>query len=158
VGEADFALCPEVPDKSSHLNITPRFEIPRVVIVPRGHPLTKEKRLTLQKLAVYPFIVYDAPLSGGREVMRAFEAQDLKPEIVLNAMDADVIKAYVAAGIGISALQKIAYDRKRDTGIVALDSGALFKPTRAYLIVRKGIVMRPFMKKLIGLLTPGSNP
>ena len=158
VGEADFALCPEVPDKSNQLDITPRFDIQRVVIVPRGHPLIKEKRLTLQKLAAHPFIVYDAPLSGGREVMRAFEAQGLKPEIALNAMDADVIKAYVTAGIGISVLQKIAYDRKRDAGIVALDPGALFRPTRAYLIVRKGIVMRPFTKRLISLLTPALDP
>jgi LysR family cys regulon transcriptional activator len=154
VGDADFALCPDVPDKSDQLEITPCFDIPRLIIVPRKHPLIKEKRLTLQKLATYPFIVYDAPLSGGREVMRVFETEGLKPDIALNAMDADVIKAYVAAGIGISVLQAIAYDPRKDHGIVALEPGALFKPTRGYLIMRKGTVMRGFTKKLISLLAP----
>src|SRR3954467_10176184 len=47
-GDADFALCPEVPDKSSQLQIMPCFEVSRIVIVPRKHPLTKAKHLSLE--------------------------------------------------------------------------------------------------------------
>jgi LysR family cys regulon transcriptional activator len=152
-GNADFALCGEVPDRSSELQTHLCFEVRRLVIVPRGHPLTKSKRLSLKQIASYPLIVYDAPFSGGRQVLSVFEENGLKPEISLNAMDSDVIKAYVAAGIGIAVIQAIAYDKK-ETAIEALDPGNLFRPTKAFLMLRKGVVLRRFTREFISLLAP----
>jgi LysR family transcriptional regulator, cys regulon transcriptional activator len=156
-GNADFALCGEVPDKSSQLETFLCFEVRRLVIVPRGHPLTKSKRLSLKQIASYPLIVYDAPFSGGRQVLSVFEEHGIKPEVALNAMDSDVIKAYVGAGIGIAVIQELAYD-KSDAAIEALDPGNLFRPTKAFLMLRKGAVVRAFTREFISLLAPGLTP
>jgi LysR family cys regulon transcriptional activator len=153
-GDADFALCGEAPNKSSQLQTFSCFEIRRLVIVPRGHPLTRAKRLSLKQIAAYPLIVYNAPLSGGRQVLRVFEEHGIKPEIALNAMDADVIKSYVAAGIGIAVIQELAYDKLKDANIEAIDPGNLFRPTTAFLMIRKGSLLRAFTRDFIALLAP----
>jgi LysR family cys regulon transcriptional activator len=153
-GDADFALCGEAPEKSSQLQRFLCFDVRRLVIVPRGHPLTKSKRLSLKQIAAYPLIVYHARLSGGRQVMRVFEEHGIKPEIALNAMDADVIKSYVAAGIGIAIIQEPAYDKHKDVNIQALDPGSLFRPTSVFLMLRKNSVLRHFTREFISLLAP----
>jgi LysR family cys regulon transcriptional activator len=153
-GDADFALCSELPDASKQLRTFQCFENRRLVITPRGHPLTKLKRLSISQIAAHPLILYDAPHSGGRQVLRIFEQHGIKPDIALNAMDADVIKAYVAAGVGIAIMQEVSYDRHRDTNIRALDPGNLFRPTSAYLMIRKNTILRTFTREFIRLLTP----
>jgi LysR family transcriptional regulator, cys regulon transcriptional activator len=153
-GDADFALCSEEPDVSKQLRTFQCFENRRLVITPRGHPLTKLKRLSISQIAAYPLILYDAPHSGGRQVLRVFEEHGAKPEIALNAMDADVIKAYVAAGIGIGIIQEVAYDRHRDTNIRALNPGNMFRSTAAYLVTRKDTILRTFTREFIRLLAP----
>jgi LysR family cys regulon transcriptional activator len=153
-GDADFALCSEQPNPSKQIQTFTCFENRRLVITPRGHPLTKLKRLTINQIAAYPLILYDAPHSGGRQVLRVFEEHGIKPEIALNAMDADVIKAYVAAGVGIAIMQEVSYDRRADTNIRAIDPGNLFRPTAAYLVVRKNTILRAFARDFIKLLVP----
>jgi len=142
-GDADFGLSGEPPEESRGLVTYPCFEVRRLVIVPRGHPLTKARRLSLQLLAKYPLIVYDRRLSGGAQVLRTFEQKGLKPEIALSAIDGEVLKAYVAAGLGIGIIQHLAYDPVTDTRIVALDPGNLFAPTTAYITLRAGALLRP---------------
>ena len=153
-GNADFGLSGEAPDAAGQLLTYPCFEVRRLVIVPRGHPLIKVKRLTLKQIARYPLIVYDARQSGGRQVLNAFAAHGITPEIALSASDADVIKSYVAAGVGIAIVQDLAYDKHKDDNIQALDPGSLFRPTPAFLMLRKNSFLRTFTREFITLLAP----
>jgi len=58
----------------------------------------------------------------------AFRAQGLAPDIVLSAVDSDVIKTYVELGLGIGIIAAMAFDEKRDRHLRALDAGHLFVP------------------------------
>ncbi|MBI4194544.1 MAG: hypothetical protein HY526_05635, partial [Betaproteobacteria bacterium] len=69
----------------------------RASTTPRGHPLLRLRQVGLRHICRYPLITYDGKLAGGWRVMQAFEEKGLKPNVVLTATDADVIKAYVAA-------------------------------------------------------------
>jgi LysR family cys regulon transcriptional activator len=122
----------------------PAYQLPRCVIVPVGHPLAREPRLTLQKLAEYPLIAYPATFSGRSMVERAFARAGLKPRIVCSATDADVCKAYVEVGMGIAVLARVAFDPTTDRRLVAIDAGHFFEPGILNLVLRKhGYLTRP---------------
>ncbi|WP_338780192.1 LysR substrate-binding domain-containing protein [Streptomyces sp. DG1A-41] len=75
-----------------------------VTAVPAGHPLAKQRRVTLRDLAAYP-IVCMAPGTGLRTVFdRACAAQSLQPAIALQAGSADAIADLAARGLGVAIL------------------------------------------------------
>jgi LysR family transcriptional regulator, cys regulon transcriptional activator len=153
-GNAHFGLCSATMEAANELLTYKCFEVDRLVIVPRGHPLTRVKKLTLEQIAAYPLIVYDPRLSGGRRVLEVFEEHGIKVQIALSAMSADVIKSYVAAGVGIGIIQESAFERRKDEGIQALNSRKLFGPTSIFLLLRKGSLPRTLSRKFISLLAP----
>ena len=134
------------------------YPLHRCVIAPRGHPLLRKKRPTLKDIAAHPLIVYDPSFSSGSVVTGAFEAAGIVPNIVLSAMDADVIKAYVGAGVGIAVLQKLAYDRARDLDIGAVGVDHLFPPSNAKLILNPAKYLRRYMFDFIEMVAPLWTP
>ncbi len=137
VGEADIGITTVGERHSADIVAIPAFRVARCVIVPRGHPLAREKQLTLKKLAAFPLVAYSAPYSGRRIVDDTFARVGLKPRIVCSAIDADVSKTYVETGMGIAILAAIAFDPVRDRGLVALDAGHLFAPSVLHLVMRR---------------------
>jgi len=108
-GEADIAIATESLALYDELVTLPCYEWHHCIIVPPRHPLLAEKRLTLEKIAQYPIITYDFAFSGRGKINAAFEARKLTPNIVLTAIDADVIKPYVELGLGIGILAQMAF-------------------------------------------------
>ena len=80
------------------------------MIVPRGHALTRVDQLTLEKLATYPLITYSPQFTGRSHIDEAFAAKGLKMDVVLTAIDADVIKTYTELGLGVGIVAAMAYD------------------------------------------------
>lgn len=84
-------------------------------MVPKGHPLTREPRLTLEMLAEWPIITYQTGLTGRTRIDEAFGKAALSPEILLTAQDSDVIKTYVELEMGVGILADMAFDAQRDS-------------------------------------------
>ena len=135
----------------------PCYELPRVVLTPAGHPLLRVKRLTLQKLAQYPLITYDHSFIARSRIVRAFEAHGLAPNVVLIAIDADVIKTYVEFGLGIAVLPRMAFDAKRDRGLRVIDASHLFESNTLHIGIRQNHYLRgytyAFIEMFAGHLT-----
>lgn len=153
-GQADFGLSAEATEQHADLVTFPCYRIRRLIVTPRDHPLTRVKKLTMQRLAEYPLIVYDRRFSSGWRVLDAFERAGITPNIVLVAIDAEVLKAYVAAGLGIAVIQELAYDRARDREITAIDPGNLFETPMSGLTLRRGSVLRGYTLDFLRLLAP----
>lgn len=153
-GQADFGLSAEANEHHDELITFPCYPIHRLIITPKRHPLTRARNLSLKLLAQYPLIVYDRRFSSGWRVLKAFEEQGITPNIVLSAIDAEVLKAYVAAGLGIAVIQEFAYDSKRDRDIVALDPGTLFESPVSGITLRRGSFLRGFTLDFLRLLAP----
>jgi DNA-binding transcriptional LysR family regulator len=126
----------------------------RCLITPKNHPLLEIGRPSLRDIARYPLIVYDSRLSSGWIVQETFEKKGIQPNIVLTAVDADVIKAYVAAGLGVSILQELAYDPDKDTELDALPMRHLFPPMETYVILHRAKYMRQFTFDFIAMFAP----
>src|SRR5690606_15290187 len=84
------------------------------VVVPSGHPLTAITPLTLENIAEYPIITYHEGFTGRARVERAFAEAGLVPDIVMSALDADVIKSYVELELGVGIIASVAFDMLRD--------------------------------------------
>jgi len=152
--EADIGISVVPPDAYTDLVALPCLSVKRVLITPREHPLLAVSQATLQKIAMYPLIAYDRKLGGGWRVMRAFEDQGLAPNIVLTATDADVIKAYVAAGLGVAVVQASVYDRKKDRELRAVDVSHLFQPGPSVLMMRRQVYVSEVVRDFVGAVTP----
>ena len=67
-----------------------------------------------------------------------FAKAGLKPRVVLEALDADVIKAYVALGMGVGLIASVAYDEASDAGLALLDASELFAENTSVIALRRG--------------------
>jgi LysR family cys regulon transcriptional activator len=153
-GEADLAIATEALDQYDELVTVPCYQWHHCVVVPSRHPLTRVKPLTLEAIARYPLVTYDPTFAGRTALDRAFAARGLDPEIVLTALDSDVIKSYVALGLGAGIISSRAYRRGKDEGLVALDCGHLFPAQTTRLALRRGAYVRGYAAEFARLLAP----
>lgn len=153
-GEADIGIATETISNYEKLVCLSCYQWNRCVVTPHGHPLLSDKPLTLEKIARYPLITYDFAFTGGSLVSRVFGKEGLEPNVVLTAIDADVIKTYVSLGLGIGLLANMAYDKERDTNLAMLDASHLFPPSTTYLGIRRDAYLRGYAYAFIQLLAP----
>lgn len=153
-GEVDVAIATETSRSYGELVSFPAYRVTRCIVARRDHPVLKEKRLTLEKLAEYPIIAFDAAFSGRRLVVEAFSQAGLTPNVVLSAVDADVTKAYVERGMGIAVLAKVAVDPARDVKLGVRDADHLFKASILTVALRKHAYLRSYVFALISTYAP----
>jgi LysR family cys regulon transcriptional activator len=156
-GEADIGIATESISDRESLLCLPCYHWNRCVVVPHDHPLLSDLPLTLEKLANYPLITYDFAFTGGTLVSKTFSDAGLTPNVVLTAIDADVIKTYVTLGLGVGLLANMAYDPERDAHLAKVDVNHLFADSTTYLGVRKDAFLRGYMYGFIELIAPHFN-
>lgn len=153
-GSADIGVATEALTQYDELVALPCYRWTHVVIVPPGHPLAELETLTLQSVAAYPLVTYEAGYTGRGHIDEAFERHGLQPQVVLTAMDADVIKTYVELGLGVGIVAAIAYDEERDRHLTALDARHLFAANMTRLAVRRGSFLRDYAYAFIETFAP----
>ena len=152
-GEVDVGIATEALNDYPELVALPCYRWTHSVIVPPGHPLL-DLPLTLESLAQFALITYDTGFTGRMHIDEAFTQRHLAPNIVLTAMDADVIKTYVELGMGVGIVASIAYEAERDTALRALDAGSLFGINLTKLAVRRGSYLRSYVYAFIESFAP----
>ena len=153
-GEADVAIATEALDRYERLVAVPGYQWHHGVVVPTRHPLARVKPLTLEAVARYPIVTYDPTFAGRSAIDAAFERRGLTPDIVLTALDSDVIKSYASLGLGVGIISSIAFDRRKDRGLVLLAADHLFPVQTTRLAFRKGAWLRGYAVEFIRLFVP----
>ncbi len=157
-GQADVGIATETLADAPGLKSIPVYDWQHVAVVPPAHALAKFQttpgKLTLKDVARHPIVTYETTFAGRSKIDAAFSAAGIEPSIVLEAVDADVIKTYVQVGLGIGIIAGVAVDHKRD-GLVVLPCGHLFGTNTARLAVKHGAYMRGFVYSFIEMLAPG---
>ncbi|MBI2311994.1 MAG: HTH-type transcriptional regulator CysB [Betaproteobacteria bacterium] len=153
-GEADIAIATEALESFDELVSLPCYQWNRCVVVPPKHPLLKVKPLTLEAIARYPIVTYDFAFTGRSQLQKAFDQRGLDPNVVLTAIDADVIKTYVELGLGVGILAEMAFDPKRDKGLQAIDASHLFESSTTRIGLRRGDYLRAYVYDFIELFAP----
>jgi LysR family cys regulon transcriptional activator len=150
-GDVDVGIATEALGNYPDLVALPCHRWNRGVLVPKGHPLAAVKPLTLEALAKYPIVTYDFSFTGRSAMNAAFAAKALEPNVVLTALDADVIKTYVELGMGVGIIAQMAYDTAKDSGFEMLDASHLFAASMTRLALRRGVFLRGFVYDFISL-------
>lgn len=153
-GRADIAVATEALQDVPELAAFPYYSWRHGVIVPVGHPLQCEKDMTLGAIAEFPLVTYHQGFTGRRRIDEAFAKAGLEPDIVMAALDADVIKAYVELGLGVGIIASMAFDPARDPHLRLLDAKRLFEANTARIAVRRGAYLRGYAYRFIGLCSP----
>jgi LysR family cys regulon transcriptional activator len=154
-GSADVGIATEALAHYDELLALPCYSWTHVVVVPPDHELgLGAGALTLQQLARHPIVTYESGYTGRAHIDQAFAKADLTPEVVLQAMDADVIKTYVELGLGVGIVAAIAFDGSRDTHLRAIDARHLFAANMTRLAVRRGAYMRDYVYEFIAGFAP----
>ena len=150
----DFAIATGSEEQFPHLVRLPVYRWHRAVVVPQGHPLASACRLTLKAIAEYPIVTYIFSFSGRSSLTARFETAGLSIDVALTARDADVIKTYVRAGLGVGILASIAIDPVLDADLVTIDAAHLLEGHTSWIGFRRGALLRTFMYDFIRLLAP----
>ena len=143
---AEVGLATESLYRFDELVTLPCYEWQHVVVMPAGHPLAQLERLTLEHLALEPLISDHPTLTGRTRIDQAFESRRLKPNIVLEAIDSDVIKTYVRLGLGIGIVAEMAVrDDPPGSDLVWRPAGQLFGQNVARIAFKRGAYLRNFV-------------
>ena len=154
-GEADIGVATEALAEYAELVALPSYRWTHAVVVPRGHELaTQGDALTLEQLARHPIITYEPGYTGRTHIDEAFKRRGLALNIVLSAMDADVIKTYVELGMGVGIIASMAFDETRDAALRAIDARHLFASNMTRVAVRRGAFLRGYAYEFIRCFAP----
>ena len=151
---ADIGLATEALADAGDLVTLPCYEWQHAVVMPAGHALAQVERLSLEDLAAWPLVSYHPSFSGRTRVDQAFAQRHLKPDIVLEAIDADVIKTYVRIGLGVGIVAEAAV-RDEPTGgdLVARPVGHLFGTNVTRIAFKRGAYLRNFVYAFAEMLS-----
>lgn len=146
---AEVGLATESLNQYPDLVTLPCYEWQHVVVLRADHPLASQANLTLEDLAREPLISYHPAFAGRSRLDQAFEQRTLKPNFVLEAFDADVVKTYVRLGLGIGLVAEMAVrdDPLMAPGgeLVSRPVGHLFGRNIARIAFKRGAYLRNFV-------------
>jgi LysR family cys regulon transcriptional activator len=124
------------------------------MVVPASHPLAAVERPTIEQLAAQPLVSYHPSFTGRKRIDAAFARAHLKPEIVLEAIDSDVIKTYVRSGLGVGIVAEMAVqDEPASSDLVARRVGHLFGDNISRVAFKRGAYLRSFVYTFAELLS-----
>ena len=151
---ADIGLATESLAKFDELVTLPCYEWHHVAVLPAGHALAQVERISLEQLAAEPLISYHPSFTGRTRIDQAFAARRLQPNVVLEAIDADVIKTYVKLGLGVGIVAEMAVREDPLGGdLVARPVGHLFGQNVARIALKRGVYLRNFVYSFAELMS-----
>ncbi|TXJ09593.1 MAG: CysB family HTH-type transcriptional regulator [Acinetobacter sp.] len=155
-GEADIGIATESLTAEDMLASIPYYQWQHSIITPKDHSLAQADHISLQDLAQHPIITYHGGFTGRSKIDKAFENAAINIDIVMAALDADVIKTYVELGMGIGIVNSVAYDAERDYRLKQIKTD-LFGTNTTWIAVRKGHLLRGYGYDFISLCSPETD-
>ncbi|GAA3992524.1 CysB family HTH-type transcriptional regulator [Comamonas faecalis] len=135
----------------------PCYEWQHVLIVPAAHPLAAKERVSLDDLAHEALITYHPSFTGRSKIDQAFATRKLQPNVVLEAIDSDVIKTYVRLGLGVGIIAEMAMREAPAGDLVMRPLSHLFGTNVARVALKRGAYLRNFVYKFAELISDRLN-
>ncbi len=152
---ADIGIATESLTQFEDLVSMPCYEWQHVLVMPKGHPLAALERIRLEDLVQHPLVTYHPTFTGRSRIDVAFGNRGLKPNIVLDAIDSDVIKTYVGLGMGVGIVAQMAVDKDGvGPDMVMRPAGYLFGSNVARVAFKRGAYLRLYVLRFAELLSP----
>ena len=151
---ADIGLATESLSGYGELVTLPCYEWRHVAVMPSSHPLAQLERISLEDLVIEPLITYHPSFTGRARIDEAFANRRLKPNVILDAIDSDVIKTYVRLGLGVGIVAEMAVrDDPPGGDLVWRPVGHLFGQNVARVAFKRGTYLRSFVYAFAELIS-----
>ncbi|MEY3381746.1 MAG: hypothetical protein RL468_2344 [Pseudomonadota bacterium] len=154
---AEIGIATESLAEYDELVTLPCYEWQHMLVLPAGHPLADKDRLSLEDLAAHPLITYHPSFTGRGRINQAFSQRRLSPNIVLEAIDSDVIKTYVKLGVGLGIAAEMSVrelgTQAKEGELVVRPLGHLFGQNLARVAFKRGAYLRNFVYQFTELLS-----
>jgi len=152
--EADFAIG-SMLDVPNDIAWAPVYHYDPMLITPLDHPLAAKENIRLEDLSPYGLILPPQRLTTHRMVDMVFQQRQVPYTVAMEVGGWDVIKQYVAKGMGISIVTSICLS-DADKGNLAIRNMRQFFPQRSYgVVMRKGKYLSAEARAFIDLIRPG---
>ncbi len=142
-------------DVPTDLSYAPVYSFDPMLIMAKGHPLAALKAIKLEDLSPHGLILPPKRLTTWRLVDLVFQQRRVPYTVALEVGGWEVIKQYVAMGMGISIVTGICLtdaDRER----LEVRNLREYFPPRSYgVVVRKGKYLSPQARAFADLVKPG---
>jgi LysR family cys regulon transcriptional activator len=156
-GQADLGIATESIGQQADLDSQDLVSWYHCAVAPPSHPLCQLQEVSLAALAQYDLITYDPQFAGRGHIDRAFNELRLKPRILLEATDSDVIKTYVRLGLGVGIVSELAFEHPEaldgtvpaEDGLVRLPIGRPFARNTTRVAFLHGRILRGYEQALI---------
>jgi len=154
---AEIGIATESLANYEELVTLPCYEWQHMLVLPAGHPLAAKERISLEDLATEPLITYHPTFTGRTRIDQAFAQRKLVPNVVLEAIDSDVITTYVKLGMGLGIVAEMAVRtlpaQAVDGELVVRPLGHLFGQNVARVAFKRGAYLRNFVYEFAALLS-----
>lgn len=153
-GDADIAVVSTTGEPPPAGLAVPLYRWRRLVLAPRGHALDRPGMApSLAELAAHPLISYESSTRAGSSLQRAFAQAGLVPDLSLTALDADLIKTYVRAGLGVGLLAEMAVSAA-DGDLQAWAAPPQVADCITWAVLPRDRVLRNYALDLVHALAP----
>ncbi len=124
----------------------------RVLLLPKGHALSKSKVIKAKDIAAYPLIL--PPLQSETRILvdEFFKKKGLNYSVSLELTGRDAVKKYVEKGFGISIMSDYYLEPSDKEKMAIIDVSHLFGQTSRGILYRKGKAFSPVHQELLNYL------
>jgi DNA-binding transcriptional LysR family regulator len=152
--QVDFAVG-SMLDVPHDLSYEPVHWFDPMLILPLDHPLATKTDIALEELSPYGLILPPQRLTTYRLVDLVFQQRRVPYRVAIEVGGWEVIKQYVAMGLGISIVTGICLTED-DKARLAVRNMRRYFPQRSYgVVVRKGKYLTAHARAFIDLIKPG---
>lgn len=152
---ADIGVLGQPPHGRAEVaQLQSRRQIGMSVVARRDHPLASADRIRLEDIAAHQVVLLDPVLSGGWQVKQAFDLLGLEITPSLTASNLELVKAYVAKGLGVAILPTLCVEPERDTDLVVRPAPEAVRESSPFIAVHPETTLRDFVYDFISIWSP----
>ena len=151
-GEVDLGLIP-APERSEGYDFVGLFADERVLITPLGHPLLEKPLTSLDEIAQWPLVLRTRETYTSKILEAEFQRKGLSYEVLVELDSMDMVKRYVALGMGVSVGPRLAIEPEDldELGIVSL--GHLLPVEQSGIVTLRGKSLSTPVQNFIGVIS-----
>lgn len=142
-------------DAPNDLAWAPVYSFDPMLICPPDHPLASKPELRLEDISPYGLILPPRRLTTYRLVDLVFQQARVPYTVALEVGGWEVIKQYVAMGLGLSIVTSICLTPNDESRLVARNLRQFFPPRHYGVVMRKGKYLSPQARAFVDLVKPG---
>ena len=137
IGEVDMAIV-QHPPRGEEFDFQGLFLYERVLITPLDHPMLAEPLQTLDQVARWPLILMERGTATRALLEEQFQRRGVAYEIVMELDSMDMIKKYVALGMGISVGPRLGIEPEDQHALGIVSLANLLPVDQAGIVTLRG--------------------